>query len=152
MRNFSLFVPLRAHPIAYVPVFAKGRFSDKPNAARRSIAKLEPPGGPWWDALAGPAHPIVIRFTGIFEDVVRQAINDPDGSNKSQKFASSLIDARLRKIIVARHANGRLSELLSAVRLAPEPSSELSSSSPAVLPVGPTSTPRCANYIALVLR
>lgn len=74
-------------------VFAKGRFSDKPKAAPRTIARLEIPGGPWWDALADPAHPVVIRAADIFEEVVRQATDDPEGTNASRKFAGNLIEA-----------------------------------------------------------
>jgi hypothetical protein len=62
-------------------------------AAPRSIAKHEPPGGPWWDALADPARPVVISATDIFEDVIRQAMDDPDGTNASRKFVGNLIEA-----------------------------------------------------------
>jgi len=74
-------------------VFAQGRFSDKPKAPPRSIAKSEPPGGLWWDALADPSHPVVTRAADMFEDVVRDATDDTDGTTASRKFAQDLIDA-----------------------------------------------------------
>jgi hypothetical protein len=73
-------------------VFAQGRHSDDPKAPPRSVAHSEP-WGLWWDALADPAQAVVTRAADMFEDVIGNAADDPDGTNASRKYAQRLDDA-----------------------------------------------------------
>jgi hypothetical protein len=72
--------------------FAQGRHSDDPKSPPRSVADSEP-WGLWWKALADPAQPVVTRAADMFEVVVRDAADDPDGTDASRKYAQRLDDS-----------------------------------------------------------